>query len=47
MSPWLKHGGISRTVMDALETMWTGSGMMMDRRLEGLKLRRSTVCALW
>lgn len=45
MSPCLDHGGVCRTVMDVLETRWTGSGVMRNRRLGSLRLRRWTLCA--
>ena len=32
--------------MDDLEMWWTGSGVMRNRRLGCLKLRRWTLCAL-
>lgn len=45
MSPWMDHGGVSRTVVDALEMKWTGSGMVKNRRLRSLKMRQWTLCA--
>lgn len=44
MSPCSEHGGVSRTVMDALETCGTGSGVMRNRRLGSLRLRQWTLC---
>lgn len=45
MSPWMKDGDVLRAVMHALETRWTGSGVMRNRRLRCLEARRWTFCA--
>lgn len=38
----MEHGDDSRTKDDALEMKWTGSGVMRNRRLGSLKMRRWT-----